>query len=139
MKNINLILSVLFWTVASVCMAVTLPTTSYSGSFFDNGVSSEVELGTGVKMTSLSLLKSSSNIDTSVCTTEGVPGDPAACEECCKNKILFVYDDEEAHLKCINSCTQGYSLGESPLGEALLLIPFALVYALVRKRKEETL
>lgn len=134
MKNRNLILSVLLWVISSVCMAVTLPSSSYTGIASSGSDSYETLLGTGVKMRG-SILKAS-NIDTSVCTTEGVPGDPDACGKCCQNKILFVYDDEVAYEKCVDSCTQGYSLGESPLGEVLLLLPFALAYAFIRKRKQ---
>ena len=47
----------------------------------------------------------------------------------------MIYDDEEAYNLCVNSCTNGVALGESPLGEALILLPFALVYALVRRKR----
>ncbi len=135
MKNKNLILSVLFWAVASVCMAVSLPSSSYTGSFIDNGVSTETLLGTGVRMNST--LLSSSDIDVTVCTTEGVEGDPAYCGTCCQEKILFKYDDEEAYKKCVNSCTNGYSLGESPLGEVLILLPFIAIYAVIRRNRKD--
>ena len=125
--------------VASVAMAVTLPSSSYR--MYD-GASSGNEtysLSIGTSINSTSMLYSSQNIDIAVCTIEGTPQDPNVCGECCFSKVLMIYDDEEAYNLCVNSCTNGVALGESPLGEALILLPFALVYALVRKRKEETL
>ena len=139
MKNRYLILSVLFWMVASVAMAVTLPSSSYSMYEGMNGNNETYTLGIGTTISGTPMLYSSQNIDIAVCTIEGTPQDPNVCGECCFSKVLMIYDDEEAYNLCVNSCTNGVALGESPLGEALILLPFALVYALVRKRKEETL
>ena len=41
---------------------------------------------------------------------------------------------------CLNSCGQGKALGEiTPIGNVLFLLPFIAIYAVIRKRKEETL
>jgi hypothetical protein len=142
MKYINLILSVLVWMVASVAMAVTLPTSSYVGSSFGGSDSYETLLGTGVKMNVSEYLQASSNVDVNACTIENVPRDPDVCSTCCGNEIIAKGGTLDEYLTCHDACSHGaFALNEekSPLGEALILLPFALVYALVRKRKEETL
>ena len=129
----NIILSVLLWAVASVSMALTLPTSSYSSGIMEDA-GTEAFLGTGVKMNSFNALKST-NINKTECTTEGVSGDPTWCGTCC----TYIFDrggDQEDYKECVNSCINGYSLGESPLGEVLLLLPFALAYAFIRRRKQ---
>ena len=139
MKNRYLIFSVLFWMVASVAMAVTLPSSSYS--MYD-GASSGNEtysLSIATTINGTSMLYSSQNIDIAVCTIEGTPQDPNVCGECCFSKVLMIYDNEEAYNLCVNSCTNGVALGESPLGSPLLLLPLIAIYAVIRKRKEETM
>ena len=136
MKYRNLILSVLCWLVASVSLAVTLPKSSFSiYDGLDNGNDSYT-LGIGTTFSGSAVLYSNQEIDITVCTIEGVAQDPDVCGECCFAKILSVYDDEVAHELCIDSCTKGVALNESPTGEALLLIPFALAYALIRRRRK---
>jgi hypothetical protein len=142
MKYINLILSVLVWMVASVAMAVTLPTSSYVGSSFGGSDSYETLLGTGVKMNVSEYLQASSNVDVNACTIENVPRDPDVCSTCCGNEIIAKGGTLDEYLTCHDACSHGaFALNEekSPLGEALILLPFVLVYALVRKRKEEIL
>jgi hypothetical protein len=144
MKNKNLILSLLFWMLASVAMAVTLPTSSYSGSFSGGAESYEVLLGTGVKMNGTSMLRSST-VDPYTCTDEGNPRGEADCTVCCANYVSWPCakaggsesECGELNMICLDGCTNGSR--SLPLGSTLLLLPFALVYALVRKRKEETL
>ena len=142
MKYINLILSVLFWLVASVAMAVSLPTSSYVGSFSGGSESYETLLGTGVRMNVSEFLKASSGVDVNSCVIEGVTRDPDVCSTCCGDNILAKGGTLDEYLTCHDACSNGsYALNEekTPLGEILILLPFALVYALVRKRKEETL
>ena len=88
MKNRYFILSVLFWAITSVLFAVTLPSSSYTGSFMVGGDSYETQLGTGTSMIGSTLLASAS-VDTNpaVCTEEGVQGDPADCGLCCVNSV----------------------------------------------------
>ena len=136
MKNRNFILSMLFWCIASLAMAIKLPSSSYN--MYD-GMESGNEtytLNIGTTFNGTSMLYSSQNIDIAVCTIEGTPQDPNVCGECCFSKVLMIYDDEAAYNLCVNSCTNGVALGESPLGEALILLPFALAYAFIRKRKQ---
>ena len=137
MKNRYLILSVLFWMVASVAMAVTLPSSSYSMYEGMNGNNETYTLGIGTTISGTPMLYSSQNIDIAVCTIEGTPQDPNVCGECCFSKVLMIYDDEAAYNLCVNSCTNGVALGESPLGEALILLPFIAIYAVVRRNRKD--
>ena len=136
MKNRYFILSVLFWAIASVCMAVTLPSSSftvYSGSedtelgfVSDRGISF---LGTG----------QTSNYD-GPCQYADWKGDSSGCVKCCEESFTCATTDYDCWFQrglCIDQC--GDPLGGLPLGSPLLLLPFALVYAFVRKRKEATL
>ena len=146
MKNRYFILSVLFWAITSVLFAVTLPSSSYTGDFMLGGDTYETKLGTGSSMMGTPLLAASGvTVDPSVCTEDGVQGDPAQCGMCCYNNFYkeciaqggTTTECGAQNEACVKSCTSGSSL---PLGSPLLLLPFALVYAIVRrKRKEETL
>ena len=143
MKNRNLILSILFWAVNATIFAVTLPSSSYSGSFVGGADSYEVQLGTGTSMVGSTLLSSSGiDTDTSVCTEEGVQGSPSDCGICCYNNVYSDCISKGGTTKecgalnttCVQSCTQGTSL---PLGTPLLLLPFIAVYALVRRNRKD--
>ena len=142
MKNRNLILSLLFWLVASVAMAVSLPTSSYVGSFSSGSESYETLLGTGVRMNVSEFLKASSGLDVNSCVIEGVTRDPDVCSTCCGDNILAKGGTLDEYLTCHDACSNGsYALNEekTPLGETLLLLPFIAIYAVIRKRKEETM
>lgn len=137
MKNRNFILSMLFWCIASLAMAIQLPSSSYSIYEGMSGSSETYTLGIGTTISGTPILYSSQNIDIAVCTIEGTPQDPDVCGECCFSKVLMIYDDEEAYNLCVNSCTNGVALGESPLGEALILLPFAFAYAVIKRKRKE--
>lgn len=137
MKNRNFILSMLFWCIASLAMAIQLPSSSYSIYEGMSGSSEAYTLGIGTTISGTPMLYSSQNIDIAVCTIEGTPQDPDVCGECCFSKVLMIYDDEEAYNLCVNSCTNGVALGESPLGEALILLPFAFAYAVIKRKRKE--
>ena len=141
MKHINLILSVLFWAIASICMAVKLPSSSFSGSFFLGADSYEAELGTGARMVGADMLTASaSGVDFSHCVKEGVPQDVPECETCCAFILPMGPSYAPLYTTCLNSCGQGKALGEiTPIGNVLFLLPFIAIYAVIRKRKEETL
>lgn len=133
MKNRYLILSVLFWVVASVCMAVTLPKSSFtvfSGSedaelsyVSDRGISF---LGTG----------QTSNYD-GPCQNNEWKGDSHGCVKCCEENWTCETADYDCWIQrglCIDQC--GDPLGGLPLGSPLMLLPFIAVYAFIRKRKQ---
>ena len=132
MKHLNIILSILFWSIASMCMAIKLPTSSYTSDYLGGTDSPEFQLGTGITMKNTSFLAAAANIDVNVCTWEGIPRNPNDCSECCEEYFLSgtVYD-KKSFLACTNSCEQGKALGEpeTPAGEVLILVPFALTYA----------
>ena len=140
MKNRNLILSVLFWMVTSVAMAVTLPSSSYNA--FD-GYGSQDVISFSVRGGS-SILGNAAVVDDSRAATCNVDKqDPAAmqkCEDCCFGAVLWPCLQQggnettcgPGYLECINSC-MGASL---PLGTPLLLLPFLAIYAVIRRRKQ---
>ena len=145
MKNRNLILSVLFWAVASYAFAITLPSSSYLGSTGDidfDASYSTISVGTSTTITG-SYLTASASYD-------GACNDmPAVSQErtiCCMGQIpekfsgMTLTDCARSYnTDCLNyyqDCLNSTSL---PLGSPLLLLPFIAVYALVRRRKEETL
>ena len=143
MKNRNLILSVLLWAVCATAFAVSLPSSSYS-AYETTNVSESFTLGIGSSITN-TYMASAGDYAKGACSVD--KQDPDAmqlCEGCCMGASLIpclqAGGTEEscgpAYKECINDC-MGASL---PLGTPLLLLPFALAYAVVRrKRKEETL
>lgn len=133
MKNRYFIFSVLFWLVASVSMAVTLPSSSYSvyeGSEIGN---EEYTLGIGTKFMNTSML---TTYEPGTCQTD--KQDPDAiqnCEICCQDKIFGAGGSysEQDYLACINDC-MGASL---PLGTPLMLLPFIGIYAVIRRNRKD--
>ena len=146
MKNRYFILSVLFWAVASVSMAITLPSSSYSGSFVDEANSSVVQLGTGSSFVGTPCLFSANNIDvdTYACTKEGTPQDPSTeCAPCCFRDVYKPCMEQTGNdvtacgalnETCNKSCANGSSL---PLGSPLLLLPFIGIYAVIRRNRKD--
>ncbi len=133
MKNRYFILSMLFWVLASVCMAVTLPRTSYQSSLIGGEAPSEgIVLGTGTSYKQI-YLTSSENWG-NACWEES-EGNERDCEDCCIKKLNACTSGNclDQHVECVNVCHNGPSL---PLGSSLLLLPFIAIYAVIRKRKE---
>ena len=137
MKYRNLILSVLFWAIASVSMAVTLPSSSYSLSVVQEEQPFTSPFGTTFRNISLLTTYTSGN-----CT--GGKEDYSRCNPCCLNEICPGMTEEQCWAQrptelgdCIDYCS-GTELGapESPLSSPLLLLPFALAYALIRRRRQ---
>lgn len=128
----------MFWAIASVCMAITLPTSSYS-AYETTNVSESFTLGIGSSITN-TYMASAGDYARGTCTVD--KQDPNAiylCEQCCIGTVLMPCAQQggteatcgPAYKECINDC-MGASL---PLGSPLLLLPFALVYALVRRKR----
>jgi hypothetical protein len=143
MKHINLILSVLFWMVASVAMAITLPSTSYN--YYDSYKAGNdgFKLSLGSNFVNHSTLTASSY--TGSCTNDGVwTGDVSVCESCCAEEFRTCMantnnypDCSQKRGLCDYECEyKALNQEDSPLGETLLLLPFIAIYAVVRKRKE---
>lgn len=144
----NIILSVLFWAVVSVCMAIKLPSTSYSAYSTSDMESKSYTIGIGTTFTNQAMLTSYNgsctnqglnngsgteigNICTNCCADELCPGLSA---EACQTKLII-----EGNISLWGECMKACEGEHLPLGSPLLLLPFALVYAFVRRRKEETL
>ena len=145
MKNKNLILSVLFWVVASCAFAITLPTSSYSGfeSATDYNVDYSSTIGIG-RSTSIigSYLRISESYDGSCNDNPPVSSQRTLC---CAEKVAEVFQEtltdcaKNNNVDCLEYYSDCLSSASLPLGSPLLLLPFIAVYALVRRRKEETL
>ena len=137
MKNRYFILSVLFWAVASVCMAITLPTTSYQSSYLGaEGATEGIMLGTGTKYTQVYL--TSGTTDYADACYGRFPDDEDSCIECCEDYEdacpagdLDCYDKVRI---CKTTCHEGPSL---PLGSPLMLLPFIAVYAVIRRNRKD--
>ena len=145
----NIILSVLFWAVASVCMAIKLPSTSYSAYSTSDMDSESYTMSIGTTIANQAVLSAYNggcinqglnngsgteigNICTNCCADELCPGLSA---EACQTKLII-----EGNISLWGECMKACEGEHLPLGSPLLLLPFALVYAIVRrKRKEETL
>lgn len=141
MKNRYFIFSVLFWLVASCAWAITLPSSSYMGSTtevdFDNSFST-FSIGTSSTVTG-SYLGASQSYD-GACNEN-----PPVSQErtiCCMGQIPEIFGQtltecaQKYNQDCLNyyqDCLDSTSL---PLGSPLLLLPFALAYAVIRRRKE---
>ena len=128
----------MLWAIASVCMAITLPSSSYS-AYETTNVSESFTLGIGSSITN-TYMASAGDYARGTCTVD--KQDPNAiylCEQCCIGTVLMPCAQQggteatcgPAYKECINDC-MGASL---PLGTPLLLLPFALVYALVRRKR----
>jgi hypothetical protein len=133
MKNRYFILSVLFWAIASVCMAVTLPSSSYSSNFaFANSDNESYVSSIGIQITNHAML-SAYNAECDEYREGGYAyqGDINQCFICCNG-----ISDRIARAECLDLCDTPLGM---PLGTTLCLAPFALAYAgfmFYRRRKE---
>ena len=147
----NIILSVLFWAVASVCMAVKLPSASYNAFDGNNFGNESYTLGIGVSFRNSSSLRTGYDTNTAsdaTCTVAPGTSDEETfsyCSECCTMNVFYpclgeLGDSEGAVKECekrSGACTQSCKDSRSlPLGSSLLLLPFIAIYAVIRKRKE---
>lgn len=134
MKNRNLILSVLFWAVASVCFAITLPSSSYN-AYSAGDADESFTLGVGSTFNNAYLTASTY---TGSCTYEAFNGDVGGCQNCCEKEFTcgdYDFDCWDLRGLCIDQC--GEPLGGLPLGSPLLLLPFIAVYAVVRRNRKD--
>ena len=131
MKNRYFILSVLFWAIASVCMAITLPSSSYNSyESYDMG-NDGYTLGIGTTFKNTSIL---SSYNPGTC--QGDKQDPNVlqdCQDCCIGAVLSKGGSESDYYACMNDCI-GVSL---PLGSPLLLLPFIAIYAVIRRNRKD--
>jgi hypothetical protein len=132
MKNRYFILSILFWAIASVCMAITLPMSSYNSDYATAMSDNESYVSTiGIQVRNYAVLTAYNNQCDHLRPdeTSGSDGDIEACKDCCRTNV----ERGEARQECMLNCSIPLGM---PLGTPLLLLPFIAVYALVRKRKE---
>jgi hypothetical protein len=141
MKHINLILSVLFWAIASVSMAVTLPTSSYSSFVMDEEASAySISTGTTFMNHSLTASGTSAYEKCSQDVNPDYAGNPPKCMDCCV-PIVGTSDLKDLNLlSCLSFCT-GLALGgDTPL-DVPVYVPLAFILAYAgfmyyRRRKE---
>ena len=138
MKNRYFILSVLFWAIASASMAVVLPTSSFTA--FSGSENAELSYVSDRGVSFLgSTVDTRSAIYNGTCTYEAWNGDVSGCKDCCDKEFTCGTTDYDCWLlrgACIDQC--GEPLGGLPLGSPLLLLPFALVYAVIRRKHKVT-
>ena len=139
----NIILSVLFWVLASAVMAIKLPAESF-GSYdtYEYGNDSYT-LGIGSTIMNTAVLGTASYQDGGCVVDPGTSADDVKthCAECCNDNVFIPCivngGNEDScgalHYDCRQACERSFSV---PLGSALLLLPFALAYAVIRRRKE---
>lgn len=137
MKHISLVLSILFWAIASLALAVKLPSTSYSSYSREVTSTESFTIGTGAAFNNISLFNSNTDpigLECGAAVEEGEDYDD--CAQCCQDRVG---EGNTGYGDCMTSC-KGWALGEerTPLGEVLILLPFITIYAVVRKRKENT-
>ncbi len=141
MKNRNLILSVLFWAIASVSMAVTLPTSSYSSFVMDEEASAySISTGTTFMNHSLTASGTSAYEQCSQDVNPDYAGNPPKCMDCCAPIVGTRDLTDQNLLSCLSFCT-GLALGGyTPLDASVyVLLALALAYAgfmYYRRRKE---
>ncbi|MBR3871950.1 MAG: hypothetical protein IKJ22_04400 [Paludibacteraceae bacterium] len=134
MKYRNLILSVLFWATASVSMAVTLPSSSYSSFVFDDDATAYT-ISTGTTFVNHSL--SSGSVTDWGCTKEEGDEYSTSCWTCCTEKTKTTDPTNPDNIDCMQQC-QGTHLGSLDASVAVLL-SMILSYAgfmYYRRRKE---
>lgn len=134
MKNRNLILSVLLWAVASVSMAITLPTSSYSSFVFDDDATAYT-ISTGTTFLNHSL--SSSSTTDFGCYKEEGDEFGTSCWDCCTRTTGSTKFDHPDNIACMQQC-QSTHLGSLDASVAVLL-SMILAYAgfmFYRRRKE---
>jgi hypothetical protein len=137
MKYRNFILSVLFWAIASVCLAITLPSSSYIGSTVDVDYSFSTANVTSGRSITGTYLASSVSYDGACNDYKQVSNERRIC---CMGQLTEVFSltltqcVQQNNTDCMSyweTCLNATSL---PLGSPLLLLPFALIYAVVRRR-----
>jgi hypothetical protein len=145
MKNRYLIFSVLFWAIASLSMAITLPSSSYTGSSIQNDMwNNEFSIGSGISYSGVMLSVSNNDENGIECasTVENSNG-TITCDDCCIDKMVSLYgpswfmQHDVEYGDCFTTC-DGWALADeqTPLGTPLCLLPFIAIYAVVRIRKE---
>ena len=137
MKYRNLILSVLFWAIASMSMAVTLPSSSYSSFVFDDDATAYT-ISTGTTFVNHSL-SSSATQDWGCHKKDEGDEFGTFCWDCCTVNTETTDPTNPDNIACMQQC-QGTHLGSLDASVAVLL-SMILTYAgfmYYRRRKENT-
>ena len=128
----------LFWAIASVCMAISLPSSSYTSQY---SYSEETfTISTGATFGG-SMLRNSITDEVGLACGELVDeGRYDSCAKCCQEKVGYGTggDSDKRYGDCMTSC-DGWALNEedTPLGESLILLPFIAIYAVIRSNRKD--
>ncbi len=135
MKRLKLYILFLLVSFSFLAFAVTLPTYSFFGA---NELYEEnqdmVEITAGTKIGGINMLLESNNESWgAICT--GQFKEQGECQDCCAAswaKTDYEDADEVLFNTCMKMCGGGPSL---PLGSVFVFLPFALIYAGIKKYK----
>ena len=140
MKAMRLYIILLFLALSTTTFAITLPSHSFFGA---NQLYEEnedfIEYSTGTKIRSINMLISSVNDDWGEACV--VSRDFDVCQECCDASwAKDNYEDNEHNVTlyddCMSACDTLNGAGPSlPLGSVLSFLPFAFVYAALKRYK----
>lgn len=134
MKNIKTYLILLLTSCTSVSYGVTLPSHSFFGAnelYAQN--EDVVEISEGTRIGGINMLLENNNEAWGTSCSKGGTAEQGECQDCCDASWAatnYADADEVLYDTCIKMCGGGPSL---PLGSALWLIPFVLVYAAFKR------
>ena len=134
MKNIKTYLILLLTSSTSVSYGVTLPSHPFFGAneLYEEG-HDYVEYSVGTKVSNINMIISTVNTKWGDICNEGGNVEQGKCQDCCDASWAatnYADADEVLYDTCIKMCGGGPSL---PLGSALWLLPFVLVYAAFKR------
>lgn len=119
----------------SVCTAVTLPSSSFYGAnelYTENN--GEIEYVVGTKIRGINYILSAVNSSWGdECKADSF-GDEGACQDCC-GEYLDKSAGGSGDIILYNTCMDICGGNPLPLGSALWLMPFILIYAGIKVRK----
>lgn len=134
MKNIKTYLILLLTSSTSVSYGVTLPSHPFFGAneLYEEG-HDYVEYSVGTKVRNINMIISTVNTKWGDICNEGGNAEQGKCQDCCTaswENEGYTDAGEVLYDTCIKMCGGGPSL---PLGSALWLLPFVLVYAAFKR------
>lgn len=132
----NIILSLLFWVVASACMAITLPKSYYSADMAYTSENESYVSSIGSKFINYSTLGTYTNeCDSYREGGEQWTGDISECNNCC-NRNFPSGVDRDGRSTCFTLCTVPLGMPlDTPVAFMLAIVLSYSAFMLYRKRK----
>ena len=140
MKTLRLYTIFLLLSVASVAFAVMLPSQSYYAANELYGINEDIvetEAGTKIRNINMSLKTGNSQWGNE-CWSESFE-DRYKCQDCCGEKLDAAEEAEgpsEATDVLYDTCMETCNATSLPLGSVLCILPFALVYGVLKRYKK---